>query len=44
LRKKWSRPKLDKGKKKVILLYIFVLFAITAMGTYNVGAATPKII
>jgi hypothetical protein len=42
--KKWIRPKLDKEKKKVILLHIFVLLAITSIGTYNVGAATPKII
>jgi hypothetical protein len=32
------------GIKKVILLYIFVLLAITTIGTYNVGATTPKII
>jgi hypothetical protein len=39
-----DQTKTRQGGKKVILLYIFVLLAITTIVTYNVGATTPKII
>jgi hypothetical protein len=40
-----DQTKTRQSKKKgVILLYIFVLLAITTIDTYNVGEATPKII